>query len=407
VHIGMIAYTNYRRDSRVRREAEALAACGDTVDFLCLKENDGSRDGILSGVRLVYLNISQYRGDSTLRYMLSYLTFFLLATFRIALEHAKNRYEIVHVHTMPDFLVFSAIIPKLFGAKVILDVHDLMPELYASKFGAGRASRAVKFLTFVERCSIAFAHGAIAVQKPHLDALVSHGNPPEKFLTLLNTPDERIFTRQAPAAPRRDGHFRMIFHGTISPRQGLEVAVRAVAIVRRKIPHLSFDILGDGDGLAQLMRLTHELSLDDVVRFSGGYLPVDRLCGEIRSADLGLVPILNDSFTRYILPVKLLEYVFLGIPSITSRTPTIESYFDPSMVRYVEPGNVESLADAMYDLYSHPEKRRSLAENANRFNERFSWEKQRMQFSHFVEKVAGNLNGKSRRECRPVEGENN
>ena len=394
MRIGMIAYTNYRRDSRVRREAEALAARGDAVDFVCLKEADGSRDKFLCGVRLLYLNINQYRGDSTLRYAVSYLRFLFRATFRIAIEHAKNRYQIVHVHTMPDILVFSAIIPKLFGAKVVLDVHDLMPELFASKFGAGRKSLVIKLLTLMERFSIAFAHGAIAVHKPHLDALVSHGNPAGKFLTLLNTPDQGIFNRVAPVVRNHDGRFRMIYHGTISQRHGLEVALRAVAIVRGRIPSISFDIIGDGDSRAHLVRLARELSLDDIVRFSDGYIPLDRLCAEIRDADLGLVPILYDSFTRYMLPAKLLEYVFLGIPSITSRTPTIEEYFDDSMVRYIEPGNAESLVVAMYDLFSHPEKRRSLVENANRFNERFSWEKQRVLFSSFMDRVAGNQDGK-------------
>ena len=76
----------------------------------------------------------------------------------------------------------------------------------------------------------------------------------------------------------------------------------------------------------------------------------------IRSADLGVIPVLNDNFTRYMLPTKLLEYVFLGIPSITSRTTTIESYFDETMVRFVEAGNVESLVEALCDLFRHPVK---------------------------------------------------
>ena len=193
MHIGMIAYTNYEYDPRVRREAEALAARGDTVDFLCLKEEDDPPSKILAGVRLLHLKIRRYRGDNGLRYLLSYLRFFVHATLRIGLEHARNRYAIVHVHTMPDFLVFSAVIPKILGAKVILDVHDLTPELYGTKFGTGRKVRLVKFLTFVERRSVAFAHRAIAVHKPHLDALVRHGNPAGKFFVLLNTPDQKIF----------------------------------------------------------------------------------------------------------------------------------------------------------------------------------------------------------------------
>ncbi len=388
MNIGMIAYTNYERDARVRREAEALAARGDKVDFLCLRDGEGPGAKIVSGVRLIRLNVRQYRGESTVRYILSYLRFFVRATIMITIQHIRKGYAIVHVHTMPDFLVFCAAIPKIFGAKVILDVHDLTPELYASKFGVGRKPRVIRFLTFVERCSIAFADRAIAVHKPHLEALQSHGNPSGKFSVLLNTPDQRLFERISPGASRKDGFFRLVYHGTISSRQGLEVALRAIAVVRRRIPRLFFDVLGEGDDLQRLVQLTHELRLDDIVRFSGGYIAVDKLCARIRDADVGLIPILQDSFTQYVLPAKLLDNVFLGIPTIASRTKCIECYFDESMVRYVDAGSVDSLADAIYDLFSHPEKRRALVENADRFNKRFSWEKESVAFLNFVDTVA-------------------
>jgi len=388
MHIGMIAYTNYEYDPRVRREAESLAARGDRVDFLCLREINGLRTRTLTGVRLLYLNAGKYRGENTFRYLLSYFRFFVHATYRIAVEHARHRYDIVHVHTMPDFIVFSALIPKIFGAKVVLDVHDLTPELYASKFAAGRRVRVIQFLTFVERCSIAFAHKAIAVHRPHLEALVSHGNPRDKFFVLLNTPDEKIFDRASPAVQRQAGLVRVIYHGAISRRHGLEVAIRAVAAVRRRIPSLSFEIIGAGDDVSRLKRLADELSLGDAVKFVGP-VPLQELSAVIRSADLGLIPIQNDVFTKYMLPTKLLEYVFLGIPCIASRTTTIESYFDDSMVRYVKAGDAEELANALSDLFHHPDKRSALVENANRFNEEFSWEKQKILFYRFVDDVAG------------------
>ena len=75
----------------------------------------------------------------------------------------RKRYDIIQVHTMPDFLVFAALVPKLFGAKVILDVHDLMPELYMCKFRAGPRHFIIRLITWVERRSIGFAHQAIAV----------------------------------------------------------------------------------------------------------------------------------------------------------------------------------------------------------------------------------------------------
>lgn len=389
MNIGMIAYTDYAHDPRVRREAEALVARGDSVDFLCLKDKKGTRIAHLSGVRLVFLNVGKYRGDNVGKYILSYLWFLLNATVRMAIEHARHPYQIIHVHTMPDFLVFSAIIPKMFGAKVVLDVHDLTPELYATKFGIGRCGLLVRLFTFVERRSVSFAHRAIAVHKPHLSALVSHGNPAKKFFVLLNTPDQRWFNKCEQSSPRADGLFRLVYHGTISRRHGLDVGLEAVASLRTRIPSLSFDVVGDGDDLGRITRRARELCLTDIVHFSGRLLPLEELGAAIRGADVGVIPILNDEFTRYMLPTKLMEYALLGIPTITSRTTTIESYFDDTMVRYVKPGSAESLAEAIWDLYQCPAKRRAIASNAERFNSNFCWEKQRKLFYEFVDDVAG------------------
>ena len=54
--------------------------------------------------------------------------------------HLKHAYDVIHVHNMPDFLVFSALFPKLLGAKVILEVQDVSPELMAAK-AKGRMQR--------------------------------------------------------------------------------------------------------------------------------------------------------------------------------------------------------------------------------------------------------------------------
>src|SRR6185369_11328565 len=143
---------------------------------------------------------------------------------------SKKRYDIIHVHTMPDFLVFAALIPKLFGAKVILDVHDLMPELYICKFGKADGL-IVRFITWIEKRSIAFAHRAIAVSIPHRNALVEHGNPLEKFSVIMNVPDPRIFSEGCTSQREANGRFRLIYHGTVARRHGLEIALRAVALV--------------------------------------------------------------------------------------------------------------------------------------------------------------------------------
>ena len=184
----------------------------------------------------------------------------------------------------------------------------------------------------MERCSIGFADRAIAVHKPHLDALVRHGNPAGKFIILLNLPDPKIFANRARASGRNDSGLKLIYHGMVAERHGLKVAVRAISSLRQEIQGLEFKIVGEGDGIPGLIELVNELGLTDCVEFSKGYVPLEELVPIILDADVGIVPILYDDFTRYMLPTKLLEYVALGKPVICSRTATIEAYFDDSMV---------------------------------------------------------------------------
>jgi len=292
---------------------------------------------------------------------------------------------------MPDFIVFAAIIPKLLGAKVILDVHDLMPEVYMAKFGADYSDWAVRLIMWVERRSVGFASKAICVHQPHLDILEQHGNPRDKFSVLLNVPDHRIF-RRLPVVRRPSGPFRLVYHGTIPKRAGLETAIRAVALARKKIPGLEFQIIsGHGDGLSAIQALADKLQLNDCVRIDP-LVPVEQLPDILKQASLGIIPYGADAFTPYVLPTKLMEYATLGIPVVTARLKTIEAYFDNEMVSYFQPGNEVELADQIVRLYRNPDLAAKFAENAAKFSERYNWPQQRAIYYQLVDSL---LEGKA------------
>jgi glycosyltransferase involved in cell wall biosynthesis len=381
--ICMIAYTAYANDPRVRREAEALVARGDQVDFICVREGAGpGRD--CNGVRLYPLSVARYRGDSTVAYIATYVSLFIKSFALVTWLFLRKRYDLVQVHTMPDFLVFAALVPKLFGAKIILDVHDLMPELYICKFGAGKRALVIRLITWMERRSIAFAHRAIAVHVPHRDVLVNRGNPVQKFGVVLNVPDPAIFHRKG--AARADGKFRLIYHGTVARRHGVEIALGALRRINGQIPNLEFLIIGGGDDLERIKGLVGSMGLQTYVRFVEP-VPVERLPDYLQQADLGLVPLVYDSFTRYMLPLKLLEYVRMDIPAIVSETETIRAYFDEQMVRFCKPGDVGELADAIVELHQSPHKREVLTSNAQRFNSTYNWEEQKMAYFEVVDSL--------------------
>jgi glycosyltransferase involved in cell wall biosynthesis len=287
---------------------------------------------------------------------------------------------------MPDYLVAAAALPKLLGAKVVLDVHDLVPELYAAKFGVDESSPIIKLMTLVERCCVRFADRALAVHRPHLEALLRHGNRESKFSIVMNTPDTRLFARQ-PGKPSLSGPFVLLYHGTVSRRHGLETAVRAVEIARETYDDIQLLIIGDGDDVERLKGIVDERGLGEAVEI-GGLRPIEQLEPVFARASAGIVPFVDDPFTRYMLPVKLMEDVALGLPVISSETPTIRAYFDETMVAFVRPGDAADLAAKIVALRRDPDARDSLVRRADTFLGHYSWDRESERYHNLIASLA-------------------
>ena len=382
-----IAFTNYPIDARVRREAEALVARGMSVDVICpWTPSLGQRQSI-EGVHIHPVGTLEQQEEelSPSGYIVRDVTFVLRAAAKALQLHLRNRYDVVQVHTMPDYLVAAGALPKLMGAKMVLDVHDLVPELYAAKFGREVTHPIIKLMTFVERCCIGFADHALAVHRPHLEALLRHGNQESKFSVVMNLPDTRFFARRSKPASHRP--FVLLYHGTISRRHGLETAVRAVEIARQTCDDIQLLIVGEGDDVERLKGIVDARGLGEAVRFEG-VRPIEQLGPLFARASAGIVPLVDDPFTRYMLPVKLLEYVALGVPVISSETSTIRAYFDETMIAFVRPGDVADLAAKIVALRRDPDLRDSLVRSADTFHDRYSWDRERERYCSLIESLA-------------------
>ena len=91
---------------------------------------------MINGCRVVRVQDRAIDEKSPASFLGRLLRFFFRASRLISRNHSRRPYDLVHVHNVPDFLVFTAWRPKLDGAGIILDIHDIVPELFASKFGA-------------------------------------------------------------------------------------------------------------------------------------------------------------------------------------------------------------------------------------------------------------------------------
>ena len=385
--IFMAAYTNYRRDPRVRREAEALAGEGYRVVFLASRQPGEPKREAIDGVQVFKSQSLMNRRTSMASYLLNYAWFFL-ALMGHLIAHPL-RYRLIHINNMPDFLVFAAWLPRLLGTPVIHDVHDLMPELYQEKFRSGERHWIVGALKFQERWAGCFATAVLTVEERLKDILSRRGVPAGKIHVLMNLPDDRIFRpRSAPPTKTAHGSFVLVYHGTLARRLGLDLAIQAVAKAKTEVPGIELRIIGAGEERAALLALRDALGLGEAVTFSDGFVPVQSVPGLIADADAGIVPLRISSGTDIMLPTKLLEYVTMGIPCITPKTGTIARYFDHSMVQFFEAESVDSLASAIISLAQNPQRRAALAsESSRRFAAIYSWSRHKSLYIDLVRRL--------------------
>jgi glycosyltransferase involved in cell wall biosynthesis len=293
----------------------------------------------------------------------------------------RYRYRTVQVHNLPDFLVFAALPAKLMGAAVVLDLHDLMPELFAGRFDTDLRDKKVRLIGAQERWSARFADFVITVTHDWRQTLIDRGVPAEKVGVVMNLADGRLFRRR-PAIPHSG--IRLVYHGTFTHRYGVDVAIEAIALARHDVPDIHLSLLGAGETRDELMDLRRHLGLEACVEVSDGMLDAALLPERIASADIGVVPNRSNVFTDGILPTKLLEYVAMGVPVIVSETPGISAYFDPSMVRFVAPGDPRSLADAIIELAGDRDRRAALVAAADVFGKRFTWEDHSLEYIEMI-----------------------
>ncbi|GAB4446207.1 MAG: hypothetical protein Fur0044_42450 [Anaerolineae bacterium] len=376
-------------ETRVERQALALVKHGYEVDVICLWARKGPQVETRDGVTIYRLPVKRDKKGGVKAQFFEYLTFFILAMLKAAQLHRQQRYGVVQVHNLPDFLVFAGLLPKLMGAKLILDIHDLMPEFYAARFNTSNwSSWPMRLIRWQEWLSCRFADRVITVTKSWRESLIQRGVPAEKVHVVMNVADDQIFQRLPEAAPLpTNGCLRLIYHGNLTQRYGIDLLIRAVDLARRQAPDLRLMIHGSGDYREALVKLADELKLNDHIQFTTTFVPSAELPNLIRQANVGVVPYRRDIFTDGILPTKLMEYTALGLPTIVARTPAVEAYFDESMVEYFTAENVEELAASILKLYHHPARRAELAQKADVFNQSYNWAKLSSEYVKLIDSL--------------------
>lgn len=367
----MLAYTFYEFDARVRRYAETLARRGDHVDVIALGHNHEPSKDIIQGVHLFKIQRRTYNERGRISYLLKLLLFFLRSMLFLTKKQLQHRYHLIHVHSVPDFEVFAAWFPKLMGSKIILDIHDLVPEFYASKFNVTPHSTAFKLLAAIERLSAAFADHVIVANDIWRKRLIDRTTNESKCTAILNFPDRSVFFQHG--RKRSDQKFIMLYPGTLNHHQGVDIAIRAFALIKDAASDTEFHIYGRGPSKDSLAALIAELGLEGRV-FLKECVSTPELAAIMENSDLGVVPKRKTPFANEAFSTKILEFMAQGVPVLVSDTLVDRHYFNESLVKFFRGDDERDLANSMLSLFKDEGLRRRLAANAEAYVGLNNWD---------------------------------
>jgi len=386
--VGMVVFSPYPIDPRPRRAVEALRNEGAYIELICEAEGDAPAREKLENLEVTRIPIRHIRGGA-LSYAYQYFSFISISTAIFAWRLLRRRYQLIYVHNMPDILVLSGLIPKLFGAKMILDQHDPMPELMCTIFNKDEDSFEVRAIKRLEKWSIARANLVITVNEACRRIFSSRSCSNDKVGVVMNSPDENMFQyRAARSYPVRQAgeRFRMMYHGSLVDRNGLELAVDALKLLQQGIPEAELRVYGRSTPyLEQVMNKALTLGISDKVHFLGPKRLED-LAGEIEQCDVGVIPNQLNTFTEINTPTRIFEYLALGKPVIAPSTSGVRDYFGPESLVFFKAGDAADLAKQMSYVASHPEEAADIAENGQGVYMEHTWQQER---ETLVDLVAG------------------
>ncbi len=363
----------FPQETHLKRDVKALLEQGYEVDVICLCDIGQKLYEVWNGVNVYRIPIKHLR-RGLLRYIAEYFIFFTGTAILLTLLFFKKNYNIIEVDTMPDFLVFSTLIPKIFGAKIILYLFENVPVLFARKLKISLHHPLVKLLGIIENLSVKFSH-KIIITCVRKEKYFENAN------ILLNVPDETMFLPEGFTFSNKNRKISNVYgngdktlimtHSTITEIYGIQNIIYALSILVPKYPKIKCEILGEGEYLPVLRKIVETYYLTNNVIFKS-FVPFENLSTHLCQADLGIISLLIE----YLLPNKLFEYIALGIPVICAEHNTIRNFFTEDELTFYNAQDYRDLAEKIEWAMFNREAILKKSEAAlKKYKEHYCWEK--------------------------------
>ncbi|HEY3251860.1 MAG TPA: glycosyltransferase [Ignavibacteria bacterium] len=394
-----LLYEEFPRDPRVRRYVNALNSEGIYCVIICSKKPYEKYFEEWNANRIYRIPISKKRASFFVT-LIEYLAFMEISGTLLFYLGIKHRFKIIHIHTLPDFLVFAAFWNKIFGSKIILDLHEIFPELYMVRTGAVENSFKVKLLKLAERLSIKFANLVITIHDNAREIFVrrlADKNIEKKIHVVMNSVDPAEFNPPVipvQAGPAERGailstEFTITYNGTVVKLLNLTMIVDALASLKNKIPaedfgKIIFKIYGDGPALNDILLHAKKLNVENKVKYLG-YIEPREMRKEVLKTSVLILPPLKNIYSDLFYTIKLIEAIYLKIPVIATRLNTYKRYYSEDSLFYFDSGDVNQLTSRIKEVFYNKELVKRKTESAFADYEKVGWNVMRGRYMEIIQ----------------------
>lgn len=345
-------------DRRVWQEALTLRDAGYRVTVISPQGTKRDREpaALIDGIRVYRYPLTTQTSGGAGGYAREYVSA-VAQSLRLAWRHGP--YDVVQICNPPDLLFAAALPFRLRGAKLIYDQHDLVPELYLSRFRRGKDA-AYKVLRMMERTTYALSNAVMSTNESYRRIALERGRVrPDRSFVVRSAPDlSRFAPVPADESLRKGASHLLCYVGVMGPQDGVDYAIRSLAALRDDLGYDDWHavFVGDGDSFNDTVSLAEQLGLSDKVTFTGFDPDIARY---ICSADVCLAPDpmspLNDVSTMN----KIVEYMALGRP-VVSFDLTESRVSAGTAAVYAPADDTHRFAQAILGLLRDPARREAM-----------------------------------------------
>jgi len=349
----MVRYGYYPGDRAFRKQAEALQESSLDVGVICLRGVDERAEDVIDGVSVRRIRVRSAAG------------FVWLVAIRLFAEHLRHRIRLVQVTNPPNALVFSALPLRMLGASMILDMPCPAPEQFATTHPKWYHIPLVRLSRFVEMLSLKMADRVLVENREFREHLGARGGDINEITVVMPAlSEDRIlvdYQRDAVdeiAQVRKDGRhkgdFTIVSHLDIDDQSGVDLVIEAIALLKERIPGLTYRVFGNGDAIDDVIEMAEGLKIRDriLIRSDANR---DDIVKEILFADAAIIPVRATEYSMLLHPETIVDYITLGKPIVITRLRALESYFPDDSLYYFRPNDSQDLADTIYSVFAHPQ----------------------------------------------------